>query len=55
MLESAVRTCPNCTAVVRVVTLALPVEFAGGDDANILKRCPRCRVWSWMALQQQEA
>lgn len=56
MNRSPVVTCPKCSAAVRVAPLGLlPQEDAGGEGGNVLKRCPRCKAWSWMSLQAQEA
>ena len=57
MTSSPALTCPNCSASVRVAPVGFPMQ----DDINgeatgaILKRCPRCQVWSWMMLLRQEA
>ena len=49
--------CPNCSAVVRVAPVGFPLqdETSGEASGSVLKRCPRCEVWSWMTLQAQEA
>lgn len=56
MEASPVLTCPKCSAAVRVAPIGiLPMDDGNGVSGNILKRCPRCRTWSWMTLQTQEA
>ena len=56
MESTPVLICPKCSAAVRMAPLGLlPVDETGSETGNILKRCPRCRVWSWMTLQHQEA
>lgn len=56
MAYPPVITCPKCDAAVRVAQLGLPIENEtnGDNSSTILKRCPRCQTWSWMALQRQE-
>jgi ribosomal protein S27AE len=50
-------TCPKCGAAVRVAPLGFPPtdELSGEAAGTVLKQCPRCRAWSWMTLQPQEA
>jgi hypothetical protein len=55
MQTTAVLTCPKCESAVRVAPLGFPLENEAGDEAasRVLKRCPRCRTWSWMSLARQ--
>jgi phage FluMu protein Com len=56
MESMTVVTCPRCSNAVRVASLGLlPRETDGGESGNVLKHCPRCKTWSWMTLQTQEA
>ena len=57
MTFSPTLTCPKCRATLRTVPIGYPFEEETNPGARgtILKCCPRCRVWSWMALQPQEA
>lgn len=57
MQPSSALTCPKCSARVSVAPIGLPSQSETGIDTSgtILKLCPRCGVWSWMAPQTQEA
>ena len=55
MQSTAVLTCPKGESAVRVAPLGLPLEHEASGEAvsTVLKRCPRCRTWSWMTLERQ--
>jgi hypothetical protein len=55
MQTTSTLTCPKCESAVRVAPLGFPLENEGSGEAvsTVLKRCPRCRTWSWMSLEQQ--
>ena len=50
-------TCPRCGSSVRVASLVGSQAGETNDEPHgtILKQCGRCRVWSWMTPQPQEA
>lgn len=50
-------TCPRCTSDIRLAPIGFPPmdETSGEANGTILKKCPRCRTWSWMTLQAQAA
>jgi len=49
--------CPRCSTVIDVMPLALPLVHAASGEVTgaVLKRCPGCRIWSWMTLECQPA
>ena len=49
--------CPQCGTAIDVPALNVQLREPNGSEGagSILKRCPRCRTWSWMSLQAQEA
>lgn len=57
MQRTPALTCPNCAADVYPAPLGFPPvdETSGEVNGTILTRCRRCRTWSWMTLQRQEA
>lgn len=50
-------SCPRCGTTIDVPALSFPLRDPASAEVTgtILKRCPRCRTWSWMSLQAQEA
>ncbi|MGH2586852.1 MAG: hypothetical protein ACRDJE_18215 [Dehalococcoidia bacterium] len=57
MAAERILTCPRCSTVIGVAPLAMPLvnELNGEVTGAVLKRCPECRVWSWMTLERQPA
>ncbi len=57
MTSERVLTCPRCSTVFYVASIALPLvdEASGEVTGALLKRCPECRIWSWMTLERQPA
>jgi hypothetical protein len=43
--------------MIAVAPLAMPLmhESSGEATSAVLKRCPECRIWSWMTLERQHA
>jgi phage FluMu protein Com len=50
-------SCPRCTTQIEVAPLVMPLldEASGEVTGAVLKRCPRCRTWSWMTPARQAA
>ena len=57
MSTERVLTCPRCSTVFGVASVAMPLvnEASGEVTGAVLKRCPACRVWSSMTLERQPA
>ena len=57
MSPDRVLTCPRCSTVFGVASVAMPLVDEGSGEVTgaVLKRCPECRVWSWMTLERQPA